>query len=176
MGLLKEINNNTQSGYVLFVDLDGVLADFVKGVTKLIPDYNEAKYQQDPKYRTKMWKAVGNYTKDGGKLWAELDLMPDAMVLWDYISKYDTTEILTATGDLSFGADVQKRDWVSKNFGNIKTNVVEKSKEKAQYAAPNHILIDDMQKSIGPWEQSGGIGILHTNAADTISKLKKLGL
>ena len=176
--LLEEIKNkdDEQPEYKIFCDLDGVLADFVSGVSKLIPDYDDTKYQQDPKYRKKMWKAVSEYTKNGGKLWGELDTMPDAMVLWDYISKYDTTEILTATGDPKYGAGEQKHEWVSKNLGNVKTNIVRQSKEKAQYAAPNHILIDDMQKSIGPWEQAGGIGILHTSAADTINKLKKLGL
>lgn len=164
------------NSYVLFVDLDGVLADFVAGVSKLVPDYDEKKYQQDPKYRHKMWKAVADYTKEGGKLWAELDLMPDAMVLWDYVSKYPDTEILTATGDPEYGAAEQKREWVLKHLGNVKVNIVRQSKEKARWAEQNHILIDDMQKSIGPWEEAGGIGILHTSAANTINELKKLGL
>jgi hypothetical protein len=47
---------------------------------------------------------------------------------------------------------------------------------KAAYAKPNHILIDDREKSIQPWREAGGIGILHTSAADTISQLQKLGL
>lgn len=176
--LLEEIEDNGEAKpqYKIYVDLDGVLADFIKGVCKIVPDYDEKEYQRNPKHRKKMWKAIDDYTKDGGKFWGELDLMPDAMVLWKYVSKYDTTEILTATGDPKYGADIQKREWVPKHLDDVKTNTVVHSEDKAQYAEPNHILIDDMQKSIGPWEKAGGIGILHTTAADTIDKLKKLGL
>ena len=47
---------------------------------------------------------------------------------------------------------------------------------KKNYAAPNHILIDDKKSNIDEWRAAGGIGILHTSAADTIQQLKKLGL
>jgi len=172
--LLKE--DEDQSEYKIYCDMDGVLADFVKGMYKLIQNYDDTKYLQDPRYRNIMWQAVADYSKNGGKLWAELDLMPDAMVLWNYISKYDNTEILTASGDPKYGAPDQKREWVKRYFNGVKVNIVRKSSDKAQYAAPNHILIDDMSKSIDPWVAAGGIGILHRSAADTISKLKELGL
>jgi hypothetical protein len=45
--------------------------------------------------------------------------------------------------------------------------------QKAKFAAPNHILIDDMEKNITAWEAAGGIGILHKNATDTINTLKE---
>ena len=48
--------------------------------------------------------------------------------------------------------------------------------DKHEYAAPNHILIDDRDKAILPWREAGGIGILHTSANDTIAQLKELGL
>jgi hypothetical protein len=38
------------------------------------------------------------------------------------------------------------------------------------------ILIDDREDTINNWNASGGIGILHTSAANTISQLKKLSL
>jgi len=47
---------------------------------------------------------------------------------------------------------------------------------KKNYAAPNHILIDDRESNIDQWRAAGGIGILHTSAAGTIQQLKKLGL
>ncbi len=175
--LLEEVSgDDTQQEYKLFLDLDGVMADFIKGVQKLIPNYTEDQYENDPQYQKKMWAAINEYSNSGGELWGDLDLMPDAMVLWDYLSKYGNLEILTATGDPKYGAGAQKRKWVPKHLGGVKINLVRKSKEKAQYAKPNHILIDDMSKSIDPWVQAGGIGILHTSAADTINKLKELGV
>lgn len=177
---MEELENKEadQPEYKIYCDMDGVVADFVKGVWKIISDYDVSKYLKDPEYRNMMWKAIGDYSKSGGKLWLELDMMPDGMVLWDYISKYDNTEILTASGDPQYGApeQKQKREWIKKRFGSVPTNVVRQSKEKAAYAAPNHILIDDMSKSIDPWVAAGGIGILHRSAAETINKLKELGL
>jgi len=172
--LLEEVTEKQE--YKIFLDLDGVMADFIKGIKKIVPDYSEADYESDPKYRKQMWDVIKEYSANGGKLWGELDLMPDAMVLWDYISSSDGLEILTASGNPKYGAGEQKREWVPKHLGGVKINLVRKSSEKAAYAAPNHILIDDMPKSIDPWVKAGGIGILHTSAADTINKLKKLGV
>ena len=50
------------------------------------------------------------------------------------------------------------------------------AKNKKDFAAPNNILIDDKPSTIDSWNAAGGIGILHTSAANTISQLKKLGL
>jgi hypothetical protein len=157
-----------QQKYKIYVDLDGVLANFEKGVSELLKA--PMKYQNT----NEMWRYIKAYSRRGGKLWRDLSLMPDAKTLWNYIKKYDP-EILSSGGDPVFGADVQKRKWVAEHFGgNVKVNITRRSNEKAQYAAPNHILIDDMMKSIGPWIKAGGIGILHKNANDTIKKLQDL--
>ena len=47
---------------------------------------------------------------------------------------------------------------------------------KHVFAAPHHILIDDLEKTIIEWREKGGIGIHHTSTSDTISQLKKLGI
>jgi len=157
--------------------MDGVLADFDKGVSeKMGKKLDQRQYDTDPKYRSKMWRWVTNYSKRGGKLWYELPLMPDAMQLWNYVKKFNP-QILTAQGNPEYGAEPQKRKWIAEKIGsNVPVLVTQKSREKAQYAAPNHILIDDRKKAIGPWREAGGIGILHTSAADTIKQLKELGI
>jgi hypothetical protein len=170
---LMELDNNE---YEVFVDLDGVLVDFVEGVQRLIPDYSEAKYQADSKYRSMMWKTIGAHQKQGNEFWLELNPMQDASILWNYVKQYDP-QILTATGGSGYGAGEQKKRWVSKHLGsNVVVNLTQRADEKAQHAGPNRILIDDKQKAIGPWEAAGGIGVLHTGAANTIDQLKKLGL
>jgi len=177
--LMEELQPKEEQApqYKIYVDMDGVLADFVEGVNKLLDvEYSDENYKSDPEYRTKMWKAVAKYSKEGGQLWAELNPMKDAKQLWSYVEKYNP-EILTASGNPSFGAEAQKRQWVPWMIGSdITVNVTRKSEEKAQYATPDSILIDDQPKSIKPWVAAGGIGILHTSAANTISELKKLGL
>ena len=175
---LQEIKNlENSSNYSLLIDIDGVLADFEKGVETLLNEpYDNKKYEADSKYRKQMWDAVRRYSAEGGELWYELPLMPDAMTLWNYVKKYNP-EILSATGDPKYGADSQKRRWIAEHFGsNVKVNLTRKAADKAQHAAPNRILIDDKMKAIRPWREAGGIGILHTSAANTIRQLKELGL
>jgi hypothetical protein len=48
--------------------------------------------------------------------------------------------------------------------------------DKPNYSKRNSILIDDRQDTIDAWNAGGGIGIHHTSAANTIKKLKELGL
>ena len=172
-----KLNELQPEQYELFVDMDGVVADFEQGVSGAMGErLDQARYDRDSKYRNKMWKWVKEYSKQGGKLWAELPMMADAMTLWNYVKKYNP-QILTAQGNPAYGAEPQKRQWIADKFGsNVNVIVTQKSREKAQHAAPNRILIDDRDKAIGPWREAGGIGILHTSAADTIRQLKELGL
>ena len=166
-----------QPQYEIFVDMDGVVADFEQGVSAVMGErLDQERYDRDSKYRNKMWKWVKDHSKQGGKLWEDLPMMADAMTLWNYVKKYNP-QILTAQGNPAYGAEPQKRKWIAKHFGpNVNVIVTQKSSEKAQHAAPHRILIDDRDKSIGPWTAAGGIGILHTSAADTIKQLKELGL
>lgn len=167
---LEDINKQE---YKLYVDMDGVVADFEAGITKLLGEpHDESQYEADSKYRSKMWKAVAKYK---GELWYELPPMSDAFELWNYVKRYNP-EMLTATGNPQYNAGPQKLRWIKEKFGNVKVNITRKATEKAQYACPQCILIDDKMKAIGPWREAGGIGILHTSAANTINELKKLGL
>ena len=167
---LEQILGDKQQ-YKLFVDLDGVLASFDNGVKKLMPEFIDG----DPSQKGKMWKKIKEYQKQGGEFWFDLELTNDAVVLWDFVDQFEGTEILTAYGDPSFGAADQKIRWVKKYLGDdVKVNLVRTSKEKANYANSNTILIDDRSKSIDPFVAAGGKGILHTSAADTIKKLQEL--
>lgn len=168
MRLLEIINS-----YKIFVDLDGVLVDFDKETRWLgFPPFDNIEH--DKKIKKEFWKKIGEMAKQGIPFWGNMDPMPDAMVLWNYVKKYNP-EILSATGHVGNAAS-EKREWVKKYLGDVPVHLVQKSAEKAQFAAPNHILIDDRSKSIDPWVAAGGIGILHKNANTTIEKLKELGL
>ena len=49
-----------------------------------------------------------------------------------------------------------------------------RDRDKHVHAKPNHILIDDMDRYIEPWNQAGGIPIKHTDTKLTIRKLEDL--
>jgi hypothetical protein len=166
--------NNFKSKYLILCDLDGVLVDFAKGAKAVLPEFVEGGTEKDKKMDGKMWSRIAYYQKSGKRFWYDLDKMPDAQQLYDYIISYNM-EILTATGSPSFGSGPQKIDWMLKHFGSeAKVNLVEKSRDKASFATPTTILIDDKLKSIEPFRAAGGVGILHTSAQDTIAQLLNL--
>lgn len=173
----------TITEYELFVDLDGVVADFAHGIRHVHIavhgyeiEHKETQYELDPAYRRLMWDTVSDYQKNGGEMWYELPLMEDAMDLWDHVKDHNP-QILTATGNPGYGAGEQKRRWVAEKFGDhVVVNLARKAREKAVHAGPNRILIDDKLKAIDPWKEAGGIGILHTSAESTIAQLKALGI
>lgn len=167
----------------IFVDLDCVLADFGGGVERIFMDvygeiyeHDEDEYERNPEYRKRMWKACTTYQNNGGELWYELDLMNDAMELWEYILPYNP-QILSATGPGRFAAADQKRRWVAKKFGDhVAVHLTEKARSKSAYAASHRVLIDDKWKAITPWVAAGGKGVIHTSARNSIRQLNDLGL
>lgn len=162
----------TNNIYKIECDLDGVIVDFAKAASKIFPRFIDGVTEKDKKLDGGMWKAISNYQRNGGRFWFDCDPTPDAFVLWNFIKPFKP-EILTATGNASFGAAQQKLDWVALHLGaDVKVNIVEKSKDKAKFATPNTILIDDKTKALDPFIAAGGIGILHTNASSTIEQLK----
>lgn len=158
--------------YKLYLDVDGVFADFDKKVVEVT-----GKHPQDQN-ENEMWAAMKKYAKEHPEvqMWGDLDLLSDAMKLWSYVKDYNPT-FLTSTGTWAAEkASKEKHAWIKKHFPGHDVITVPRSKMKSNYAAKNHILVDDRMKSIGPWREAGGIGILHKSASDTIAQLKKLGL
>ena len=158
--------------YKLYVDLDGVVADLDKHVKNITgKTFSELRATG-----TGFTQFVSDQRHQQKTVFDNLDLMPDALELWNYIKKYNP-DILTATGVPEEQATAEKIRWVMDNLDNYDNiYTVRSGALKKKYAAPNHILIDDRNKSIKPWREAGGIGILHKSAADTIAQLQKLGL
>jgi hypothetical protein len=63
---------------------------------------------------------------------------------------------------------MQKLKWLNAKNIPYKANFVRNKQEKAQYATPNSILIDDSAGCIGPFVAAGGHGILHVKSSETI--------
>lgn len=156
---------------LVYVDLDGVLADFDK--------YYEEQFGLKPTESAdegEFWHRVNLYRAKTHKGWFSLlPKMPDAKVLWNYLSKNTNFIPLTATGltrDLSVE---EKTRWLYAYFGYTgPIFFVQSGKDKARFANPNAVLIDDRAKAIDPWITAGGIGILHKSAEETIKILAGL--
>ena len=165
--LIREIVEEPK--YKIFSDMDGVLTDFEGRFEKysdgLPPRDYEKKFGKD-----KFWELVDG---EGVAFWVGMPWMSDGERYWDYIKDYDTQ--LLSSPSRSNTSRLGKRLWVRNNMPGVKLTLAQAYLKK-NYAAPNHILIDDRKSNIDEWRAEGGIGILHTSAADTIQQLKKLGL
>lgn len=171
---VNEIVTTNEQKTRIYCDLDGVLVDFDRWADDQL-GYRPSDWDSDAK--DQFWSDVKILVDSGSSFFGDMHPISDAFVLWNYIKGYDPT-ILSATGRIDT-APAEKRAWVKKYLGYkfaLTAVLVPKAINKAQHATPNSILIDDRVKAIDPWIAAGGIGILHTSAADTIKQLKQLGL
>ena len=164
-----KVKENKNMSYKIFSDMDGVLTDFdvrFKKYSKgIAPSDFEKKYGKD-----KFWELADG---PGVAFWVGMPWMQDGKKYWNYIKDYDVE--LLSSPSRSQVSRLGKRLWVRNNMPGVKLTLAQ-ARNKQNYAAPNHILIDDRKSNIDQWRAQGGIGILHTSAEDTIQQLKKLGL
>jgi hypothetical protein len=141
----------------LYLDMDGVVANFDKAYKSLrtgAPDSSK-------RFRS----SVMDY-----KIFEDLEMMPNAMILLRHVSILSGVhiEMLTSLGTFESvqGAEAkrQKLLWLRKHNISYKANFVRSKGEKAKYATPSSILIDDSEGCITPFEQATGQGILYEDS------------
>ena len=169
LNILKEIESEKK--YTIYCDMDGVLSDFDKQLEIYTGIKNGRSWEK--KHGTPaFWDEID---VGGLKFWSEMPWMSDGKKLWSYLKGRKNLSILSAPARTLPNSVNGKYIWCKKNLGNVRV-ILRQADEKQQFAAPNSILIDDYERNISQWKAKGGIPILHKNAADTISQLKKLGL
>ena len=150
----------------LFLDLDGVLADFDKSARTI---FGMSSKDFEDRYGSKeFWKQIRNEDE----FFYNLPMMHDAMDLWNFSKPHDPT-ILTGC---PFGnwAQPQKVRWVKEYLDTDKI-ITCLSKDKRNHASPGDVIVDDTVKHQHLWVEMGGIFIVHTDATSSIEELKSLG-
>ena len=162
----------------IYLDMDGVLADFERGVRELCNFEAEKTQDEDPVRDELMWAEI----KKIDHFYSKLEPLPGAKELFDLIyGKYgEKCEILTgipkARRGIKHSAE-DKTEWVRRILSEtVKVNTVFKAEKKNFVAGKGSVLIDDLEKTIIEWRESGGTGILHTDPESTLAQLKELGL
>jgi hypothetical protein len=145
----------------LFVDMDGVLADFDSGY--------EAAFGVRPSIHADNvdWELV----RARKHFYLGLPPMPDFQELWSFIAPLRPV-VLTGVPLSVVEASDNKRLWARRWLGDTEIRTC-RSSEKYLHAKPGDILIDDWEKYKKKWIKAGGIWITHTSATNTITELTK---
>jgi len=149
----------------LFLDADGVLADFDDGVRKLLgasPKQYIAKHG-----RGTFWKRLARAKNFYGKL----PEMPDARQLFDGVKHLQPT-ILTGL-PLGTWAAPQKVEWAARHFPGVPI-VTCMARDKHKHMHPGDVLVDDREKHREAYEKAGVIFVHHKNAEDSLKQLAKI--
>ena len=147
----------------LYLDCDGVLADFDKGATAILglpPTAYEERH--GPAH---FWRKLA----EAPDFYFGLPLMPDAMILFDAVRHLDPI-ILTGLPQGNWAAD-QKVRWAAHYFPGTRITTT-LARDKRDHCRAGDVLVDDQLGHAALWREAGGIFIHHRNAADTIEKLK----
>ena len=147
----------------LFLDCDGVLADFDGGVRKLTG--LSADELQARRGVGGFWKTLAAATQ----FYAELDPLPDARTLVDAVRHLDPT-ILTGL-PLGKWAEPQKRAWAERHFPALPV-ITCFARDKHRHGAPGDVLVDDSLRLADAWQEMGGIFVYHENAERSLAALR----
>ena len=173
----KKLYNEQMDGKpTVYLDMDGVLADFFGGVEKM---YGVEHWKQLTNDKTKDLKKEVIDRITGTDFFATLPKFKSADALIDMVKEFTGGKFSINTsplrGDHENSAKY-KKVWIQNHIEQPDEVVVTGRKES--YAkdkgtgAPN-ILIDDRPVNIERWQGAGGYGILYQANRDQLSKVKK---
>lgn len=160
----------------LYLDMDGVLADFDTVAGKITG--KDTSMATGTLLTPDDWKKI----KADKNFWFDLPQMPNLHILWDFVKQFEPHILSAYTNEDKENGIRGKTSWIKKNLGNIpssKIHLVERH-EKQQFAVnkttgkPN-VLVDDYKKNIDEWRKAGGFPVHHVGVRSTIAKLKLLG-
>jgi len=155
----------------IYVDLDGTLADFDRHYLSTIGGLLPPKWRHPDNAQDVDWERI-----DAINFYATMPPMDDHRLLWDYITPHGPI-ILTGCPKIGReGAERNKREWVARHLGPTVPVITCFSREKARYASPGAILIDDWEKYKHLWLAAGGVWVTHTSATATIALLRSHGI
>lgn len=154
----------------IFLDLDGVLADFDKGAGIILGTDNTYKWEFIHG-GNRFWEVLNSFPNFFGSL----PLMPDALELWQAVGKRKPTILTALPRQDAASVDAQKRAWVAKHLGADIEVITCETKDKPKFCQKGDILVDDRSVNQEAWNAAGGTYILHTTAKKSIHLLRAMG-
>jgi hypothetical protein len=150
----------------VFLDCDGVLADFDRGAERVLglpPRAFERRHGLG-----RFWAALAA----APGFFEGLEPMPDAFDLFRAVEHLRPV-ILTGLPRGAW-AEPQKRRWAARHFPGVEV-ITTSAALKREHCRPGDALVDDRDKYRPLWEEAGGIFIHHRDAAGSIAALRGHG-
>lgn len=149
-----------------FLDMDGVLADFLGSVARL----HGRQLPYDRPESRGVWNTEKLWGITAEEFWAPCD----GPTFWDDLEKTEEADKLVSAVCQQFGEDnvafltapsqsphcvPGKRRWIERYYPRLKKNIIYGSAKKF-LAAPNRLLIDDRDENVDNYISAGGPAIL----------------
>lgn len=175
----------------IYLDMDGVLADFDgglldQGFVMNREDNRLFKQHIDKSQWTDLEKTNEAFvhecmSKDG--FFRNLRMIPGANELWDTAGNPIVLTARPKVEDVNQRVTREKRGWIEEHFGEIPEErfICCLRSEKVKYAVSwehgssfpvENILVDDLEWNCSEWEKAGGRAILFKNMSQAIKDLK----
>lgn len=147
----------------LYLDCDGVLADFEKGATAALgmPPRAFEKRHGPGRFWARLARAPDFYFG--------LPLLDGADELFEAVRHLDPI-ILTGLPQGNWAAD-QKVRWAAKYFPGTRI-ITTPARDKRRHAREGDVLVDDQVRHAHLWEEAGGVFIHHRSVAETLHRLE----
>jgi hypothetical protein len=133
----------------IFVDMDGVVADFMGMLAK--HGHTRTKWRDE-----ELWPIVNAIPN----FWGDMPVMKDARKLMSMIRKHDVA-FLTAPTRFDARCKGGKAMFAWKHFRGIPI-MFARACEKKNRAEPGALLIDDNKGNVNQWRKAGGVAVLYT--------------
>ena len=149
----------------LYLDCDGVLADFDRGAEAILgmtPKAFERRYNIG-----RMWAKLAS----APDFYGTLPLMPGAIELFDAVKHLDPT-ILTGLPRGNWAAE-QKVRWAAEHFPGTPI-ITCMAVDKRKHCRAGDVLVDDQMRHAHLWEQAGGLFVHHRTVEETLERLSRL--
>ena len=181
----KQIDENNNKLYnedmedakpTVYLDMDGVLADFFGGVEKM---YGVEHWKQLTNDKTKDLKKEVIDRITGTDFFATLPKFTSADELISMVKKFTGGKFSINTSPLRGdheNSGKYKKVWISNNIEQPDEIIVTGRKEsyaKDKGTGTPNILIDDRPINIQKWQAAGGYGILYQANRDPLSKVQQ---
>jgi len=147
----------------LYLDCDGVLADFDKGAAAVLG--MPARQFEKRHGLGRFWQKLAT----APDFYFSLPLMDDATELFEAV-RHLKPVILTGLPRGNWAAD-QKVRWAALHFPGTRI-ITTMARDKRDHAKEGDVLVDDQDRHRDRWEEIGGVFIHHRNAQQSIETLR----